>query len=458
MTRAHVAVIDIGKTNAKLALVDRATGSEIAVVTRPNTVNPGPPYPHFDVEGHWDFICDGLRVFHVAHGIDAISITTHGACAVLLDADGNLAAPVLDYEHDGPDALRAAYDAIRPDFALTGSPRLPGGLNLGAQLHWLFQRDPGLQNRTATIVTYPQFWGYRLTGALATDVTSLGCHTDLWLPDRGIFSPLAKALEIHDKLAPPKHPAERLGTLQHRVAARTGLPPDTAVVCGIHDSNASLYPHLLRRQAPFTVVSTGTWMIALAVGGQDVSLDPARDTLMNVAANGQPVRSARFMGGRTFDLLTQNSHSEPAVTDVEAVLSQGIMLLPSVVAGSGPFANRTPRWIGDEPPVGSGQRAAAIGFHLALMTQTCLDLIGAGGPSIIEGAFARNAAFASMLAAASGRDVITTLSETGTSLGAAMLISDGPDMSTAPAENCVRPPTGRIWNDYVNSWSARVAT
>ena len=34
----HVAVIDIGKTNAKLALVEDGSLQEIAVVTRPNTV------------------------------------------------------------------------------------------------------------------------------------------------------------------------------------------------------------------------------------------------------------------------------------------------------------------------------------------------------------------------------------------------------------------------------------
>jgi len=39
----HVAVIDIGKTNAKLALVDLNKLKELAVVTRPNTVLPGPP-------------------------------------------------------------------------------------------------------------------------------------------------------------------------------------------------------------------------------------------------------------------------------------------------------------------------------------------------------------------------------------------------------------------------------
>ena len=54
---------------------------------------------------------------------------------------------------------------------------------------------------------------------------------------------------------------------------------------------------------PFSVVSTGTWVIAMAVGGAAVELDPARDTLVNVNAFGEPVPSARFMGGREFATL-----------------------------------------------------------------------------------------------------------------------------------------------------------
>ena len=128
----NIAVIDIGKTNAKLALVDLQTLKEIAVVTRPNKVLSAPPWPHFDLEGHWEFLLEALAQFNRQYGLDAISITTHGASAVLLDKHGNLAAPMLDYEHHGPDDLAAAYDEIRPDFAESGSPRLGMGLNLGA--------------------------------------------------------------------------------------------------------------------------------------------------------------------------------------------------------------------------------------------------------------------------------------------------------------------------------------
>ena len=141
MTNNHVAVLDIGKTNVKVALFDLQSGLEIVAVSRPNIVVEEPPWPHFDVEGHWEFFLASLAEFHSTHRVDAISVTTHGASIALLNADGILAAPILDYEHGGLDEVAASYDKIRPPFDETGSPRLAMGLNVGAQLFWQFHVD-----------------------------------------------------------------------------------------------------------------------------------------------------------------------------------------------------------------------------------------------------------------------------------------------------------------------------
>ncbi|WGT49543.1 FGGY-family carbohydrate kinase [Thioclava nitratireducens] len=414
----HIAVIDVGKTNAKLALVDAESLEEIAIVTRPNRVLPGPPWPHFDLEGHWAFFLEHLSAFHAEHGVDAISVTTHGASAVLLDDECQLAVPMLDYEHDGPEAVAAEYDRLRPDFAQTGSPRLPVGLNLGAQLHWQFSTWPDLHDRVAHIVTYPQYWGLLLTGNLATDVTSLGCHTDLWSPWERRFSELPQRLGIAEKIAPPQQPGRVLGTLRDELAERTGIAPKTPVMVGIHDSNASLLPYL-GSEEPFSVVSTGTWVIAMAIGADRKTLDPARDTLINVNAQGAPVPSARFMGGREYELLREGSDAAPTPQACADILAQGGMILPSAVPGTGPFPDHALEWIGEA--ASPGERMAAIGFYLAMMTESCLNLIGARGPAIVEGPFASNPAYLDMLAALRPEGVKVAQSATGTSVGAAML-------------------------------------
>ncbi len=452
-----VAVIDIGKTNAKVALVDLEALTEIAIETTPNVVVHNGPYPHFDVAGLWAFIQTALKKLNTGQAIDAISISAHGACAALLDSSGKLAAPVLDYEHDGPDQLAADYNAIRPSFAETGSPRLPMGLNLGAQLHWLFATQDDLKNRTKTILMWPQYWGYKLTGVAANEVTSLGCHTDLWNPHAGKWSSLPVTTGWQNMLPEPKQAGAVLGKVLPDIAAALGLGESVPVFTGIHDSNASLYPHLLSREAPFSVVSTGTWVVAMSICGTEITLDPARDTLINVNASGQAVPSARFMGGREFDNVRKSfepSFVQPSAVDASFVLSKFIMLLPAIEPLSGPFQGRKAKWTMPLKSLTDGQRMAALWFYLALMTSTCLEMIGAEGPIIAEGPFAKNRLYIAMLEAACGRPVIAENSSTsGTSTGAALLA--GGDIPKAPFPHRVQ--ISAAMDLYAALWRERVS-
>ncbi|SIT54962.1 Carbohydrate kinase [Mesorhizobium prunaredense] len=452
MTR-HVAVIDIGKTNAKVALVDLADVREVSLRRTANAPVADGPYPHHDVELLWSFILDSLAEINREQRIEAISITTHGATGVLVDAAGELALPVLDYEFAGPDTLAEDYDRIRPAFAETGTPRLPAGLNLGAQLFWQQKRFPAEFAKTAAMLMYPQYWALRLTGVTANEATSLGCHTDLWNPWKADFSSLVDKMQWRHLMAPVRPAKDRLGPILPALATRTGLDPQTPVFCGLHDSNASLLPHLLSDTPPFSVVSTGTWVVSMAVGGNKVALDPARDTLVNVNALGDPVPSARFMGGREFSLLTEGLSEDWTEADIATVLARKTSLLPSTQQGSGPFAHHRAAWL-DAHGINNGQRFAAISFYLALMTATCLDLIGADGPTIVEGPFARNRLFTRMLAAATARAVNASEAATGTSIGAALLASDH-GTAQGKAEK-IEPPADPAWADYGRSWCAAV--
>jgi len=454
MRVSHVAVIDIGKTNAKVALVDLGRMSEIALRRTANAVSSGGPYPHHDVERLWGFILESLEALHRERRIDAISITTHGATAVLVDAGGELALPVIDYEFTGVEELARDYDAVRPPFAETGTPRLPAGLNIAAQLFWQQKRFPAEFARAATILMYAQYWALRLTGVAANEVTSLGCHTDLWRPWQADYSSLVERMGWRPLMAPVRPAKKRLGPILPALARRTGLDPATPVFCGLHDSNASLLPHLLSDAPPFCVVSTGTWVVSMAVGGRKVELDPARDTLVNVNALGEPVPSARFMGGREFSLLTDGQPQAWSDDDVAAVLARNALLLPAIQQGSGPFPHRAAKWRNAED-LSPGQRFVAISFYLALTTATCLELIGGGGPTTVEGPFAQNRLFIRMLATATGRPVVASETSTGTSIGAALLASDGA-MAAGKGER-TEPAAGQEWGGYARAWRQAVA-
>lgn len=450
----RIAVLDIGKTNAKVVVLDCTTGQELAVLKTPNQVLQGPPYPHYDVEKLWAFFTDALKSFAQKPGFDAISITTHGASAALLDEDGALALPVLDYEHEYPDAIRAEYAALRPAFGKTFSPKLSAGLNLGAQLHFQKTAFPDDFADVRTILTYPQYWAFRLTGVAANELTSLGCHTDLWMPQAEKYSELVDRLDIRDKMAPLRSAFDALGPLSLAIVTEIGLKAPVPVFCGIHDSNASLLPHLVNRQAPFSVVSTGTWVVSFAVGGDLGGLDPGRDTLANVDAYGRPVSSARFMGGREFEVLTAGQ-AQPSMVELEtafsAVIDRQVMILPNVVPGSGPFPGRAMAWQGKaEDPA---EIYAAASLYTALMSDACLGLIGAQGPTLVEGPFAGNSHYLKALAALTGREVIGLAGSTGTAIGAALL--SGVSLPYAHPEQVFEPDLVDLaryrdsWNDAI---------
>ncbi|MFD1942293.1 FGGY-family carbohydrate kinase [Paradevosia shaoguanensis] len=420
--KRFIGVIDIGKTNAKFAVVDLETRSEVAVRKTPNTVLRDGLYPHFDIDALWQFLSAAIAELDAKHPLEALSVTTHGACAALVDENGDLALPVLDYEYAGPDEFDAEYAAIRPPFATSFTPPLPGGLNLGKQLFWQAKKFPEAFARTQWILPYPQYWSFRLTGVAASEITSLGCHTDLWNFETDLYSDLVVRQGWLDKMPEVLPAFDPLGPIKPELAAELGVRPGLPVYSGIHDSNASLLPHLLSRTPPFAVVSTGTWVIVAAPGGDLMHLDAHRDCLANIDAFGKPVPSARFMGGREFSLLTEGREANPSDETMQRVIDDAIMLLPSVVEGSGPFPQRKARWTHPREALDDETAFAVVSFYLALMTAECLALAGAEGDIVVEGPFAANHAYLRMLESAACRPVIASQgSATGTAIGAAML-------------------------------------
>ncbi|MBY2918167.1 FGGY-family carbohydrate kinase [Rhizobium leguminosarum] len=449
----RIAVLDIGKTNAKVVVLDSETGAEIAVLKRPNIAIKAGLYPHYDVEALWSFALDALKSLAREPGFDAISITTHGASAALLGRDGRLAMPVIDYEHEYPQDIRDAYARLRPSFDETFSPHLAMGLNVGAQLHYQKTAFPEEFAKVATILTYAQYWTARLTGVAANELTSLGCHTDLWNPKAGRYSSLVDRLAIRDLMAPIRSAFDALGPVLPDIATELGLTSSVPVYCGIHDSNASLLPHLVHREAPFAVVSTGTWVINFGVGGDLDHLDPKRDALANVDAYGRTVPSSRFMGGREFEILSAEigpADEKAAQAAIGRVIGMGMMLLPNIAPGSGPFPGKASRWIGAEE-ASLEERSAAACLYLALMTDACLGLIGAKGPVIVEGPFALNGTYLKLLAALTGREVMALPGSTGTSQGAALLTGIRP---VSGAETHVPPTDIPGLTAYRTRWHA----
>ena len=448
---AAIAVLDIGKSNAKLALIDRASRATLAIRTLKNTVLPGPPYPHFDVDAVWTWLIEGLAEASHEAAVEVIAVTTHGGGIAILD-EHDLVLPVLDYEYPGPDSVAADYRAVRGSFSEILSPDLPGGLNAGRQLYWLARAFPKEFAAATTILHYPQYWVWRLTGRRVSEPTAYGAHTDLVNARTGAFSTVAIsegwAARFPERIAP----WDDAGPVLPGIASAAGLSSDCRVVAGIHDSNASLLPHILARPLPFAVISTGTWMITFAAGGSLDRLDPGRGGLAYVDAFGRPVPSTMSMTGREFEILTGGRATPPTDAETARVLAGGIMALPGFVPGAGPFGQRRGSWSHDPAGLTDGERTAAASLYAALLAETSLRLAGAEGPVLIEGPMAKSPLFLAALAALLPRPVIGRPDATGTTEGAALL-ADGPENARPPtADPAPAVPLGGDFPAYAAAW------
>jgi sugar (pentulose or hexulose) kinase len=440
-----IITLDIGKTHAKLTLWDHS-GKVIARQVRPNAALDGV----LDAAGIEDWLSDTLRSFATQAHVGAIIPVAHGAAAALV-ADNQLICLPRDYEAPIPADFCADYTQLRAPFVETGSPRLPNGLNLGAQL---FAQKSLI---TGQILLWPQYWSWLLSGVASSEVTSLGTHTDLWNPATGSFSSLVTKLGWSDRFPALRRASDILGPITPAWSSRAGLPNDTKVYCGVHDSNAALvaargFAEISDGEA--TVLSTGTWFVAMRNPAKPINLaalPEGRDCLINVDVHGRSIPSSRFMGGREIEILGERI-DVPELDGLAEVISARNMICPSLTPGYGPFPHGKSQWLA--PQSDPGQRRCAIALYAALMADTALELIGACDTLLIEGRFAAAEVFVRALATLRPEmNVYTSAAEADVSFGTLRLV----DPSIKPQRTLKRiAPLPHDLSGYKAEWHHRI--
>jgi sugar (pentulose or hexulose) kinase len=303
---------------------------------------------------------------------------------------------------------------------------------------------------------YPQYWAWRLSGVCVSEVSSLGCHTDLWAPRRRDWSSLVDR-EGWRPLFPALVPAwETIGTLSAAIAERTGLPATCRVHAGVHDSNASLLRFL--RAMPgkeFCVVSSGTWVIAMSTGDAVDALDEARDMLANVSVDGRLVPCIRFMGGREYAEICRQCGVPPDApvgeAEVAAVIASDACALPDFSGGSGPYGGRVSEIRGDC----SGPKGNALAtLYCALMVDRCLDLLRVESDVLIAGSFLQNPLLCALIAQLRAPQPVLLSSDTaGTVRGTAQLTNWSRPV-TVSLVHC-KPAAVTGLGDYRQAWRKR---
>jgi sugar (pentulose or hexulose) kinase len=428
-----VAVLDVGKTNVKLTAASR-DGALIETLTLANTPAAAPPYLHTDTARIEAWLLAELPALAKRHDIGAIVATGHGSAAGLVSDDG-LLMPMIDYEAEVPAAITAAYVAAAGPLPPLGSPLMPGAAHMARQLLWLETEWPEAVASARAYLGGPQYWAYRLSGGAASELTYLAAQSHLWNHDERGFSRIVRD-RSWQRLIPPVTPAwQPVGRIRPELAARHGLPPDMEVLCGIHDSSANFYRYQQAALSNLAVISTGTWIVGLSDAPAPAAGYAQGYVTRNLDVGGRQLSGILAMGGREFALIAGDAPDAPvAEATIAALIAAGTMALPSFVEQDGVFPGSAMRGriIGPPPATPAERRALAL-LYVALLTDVCLDRLGAEGTVVLDGSFARDPLYPALVAALRpGCRVLFNTDAYGTASGAALLADHPRRTGVAP--------------------------
>jgi sugar (pentulose or hexulose) kinase len=135
----------------------------------------------------------------------------------------------------------------------------------------------------------PQYLSFILSSAINSDITSIGCHTNLWDFQYNRYHQWVSQEGIAAKL-PGIFPCDKIAGYSVK-QIRAGV--------GLHDSSAALIPYLASFNEPFVLLSTGTWCISLNPFNhlQLTNNELNQDCLCYLSYEGRPVKASRLFAG-----------------------------------------------------------------------------------------------------------------------------------------------------------------
>ncbi|TMI83238.1 MAG: carbohydrate kinase [Bacteroidetes bacterium] len=286
-----ILIFDVGKTNKKLLLFDEDYKIVYEQTVQLKEIEDEDGFPCEDVFALTNWIKTSFdRITNDERfDVKAVNFSAYGASFVYLDERAAVMPPLYNYLKPYPQPLlQNFYDTYggQSKFSkATASPVL-GNLNSGMQLYRLKWEKPGVFQKIKYALHLPQYLSFILNSSLHSDITSIGCHTNLWNFDQNTYHEWVDTEGMRQKL-PDIFPCNAI--VNDRVPVGGGL----------HDSSAALIPYLLSFQEPFVLLSTGTWCISLNPFNHSLLSDDElrQDCLCYLSYDANPVKASRLFAG-----------------------------------------------------------------------------------------------------------------------------------------------------------------
>jgi sugar (pentulose or hexulose) kinase len=291
-----IAIFDIGKTNKKLFLFDQHYQIVFERSTQFEETLDEDGFPCEKLENLRQFVSDSLAEVFIQPGFElkGINFSAYGASLVYLDKEGKELTPLYSYLKPYPEELKTQfYETYGGEEAFclrTASPVL-GSLNSGMQLYRIKYENPALFSKIKYALHLPQYMSQLVSGKYYADITSIGCHTNLWDFQKNEYHEWVTKEGIFEKLPPPVS----CHTFLH--VSFPGAHCGTGV--GLHDSSAALIPYMESFQEPFILLSTGTWCISINPFNSSplTAGELKQDCLSFLNYRGKAVKASRLFAG-----------------------------------------------------------------------------------------------------------------------------------------------------------------
>lgn len=296
MAKPVIAVFDVGKTNKKLFLIDENYRIVYERSARFVETKDEDGEPCENLDSLRSSVYDSLhQVMQLKeYDIRAINFSTYGASFVYLDETGQPLTPLYNYLKEYPETLKeefyAKYGGEEQISLATASPIL-GSLNSGMQLYRLKKEKPEIFAKVKWALHLPQYLSYLVTGKAVADITSIGCHTQLWDFKNNQYHNWVDKEGITAKFGKFTPADSSEDTNFEGQNFKVGV--------GLHDSSAALIPYLANFNTPFVLLSTGTWCISLNPFNQEplTAEELKEDCLCYMHYKGKAVKASRIFAG-----------------------------------------------------------------------------------------------------------------------------------------------------------------
>jgi sugar (pentulose or hexulose) kinase len=304
MSSPVILIFDVGKTNKKLLLFNEQYEIVYEESIQIKETKDEDDFPCEDVHALTDWIKNSFDkiINDKRFDVRATNFSAYGASFVNIDKNGKVITPLYNYLKPYPEKIKQQFYAMYGDENViareTASPVL-GSLNSGLQLYRLKYEKPELFKRIAFAFHLPQYLSYVVADYPASEITSIGCHTNLWDFQRNNYHSWVLSENIDQRFAPILDSTVTIATTFNKQEIQVGI--------GLHDSSAALIPYLKFCNEPFVLISTGTWCISLnPFNSSPLTEEELKsDCLCYLTYEGKPVKASRLFAGYEHEMQTK---------------------------------------------------------------------------------------------------------------------------------------------------------